>query len=85
MDPVDRQTFWIVASALGSGILGAFGLWWAHVRTCNKRERYDGKLEEKVDRMEKEIGDHETGIIGQLHRYSKAITRILAKLGIGES
>lgn len=84
MEPIDRNTFWIVTGALGSGILGALGLWWAHIRKCNDRERHEGKLEEKVERMEKEIGDHETGIIGQLHRYSKAITRIFSKLGIGE-
>lgn len=84
MDPIDRQTFWIVVSALGAGITGGYALWWAHVRKCQERERHEGRLEEKITHIESEIGDHERGIIGQLHRYSKAITRIFAKLGIGE-
>lgn len=61
-----------------------FGLWWAHVQHCTDRERNAAKLEQKVDHLKEEMGTHETGIIGQLHRYSRAITRIFSKLGMTE-
>lgn len=38
------------------------------------------KLEVKSEAEAKQIGDHESGMIGQLHRYSKAIRRIFTRL-----
>lgn len=54
---------------------------WSHVRECRAFRESVAKISAQLERAIKDIGDHETGIIGQLHRYSKEIVLLNARLG----
>lgn len=65
-------------------IVGLFFMYNSHVEDC-KEHRKDqavkeldnalsqGRMIEKIDQIQRNIGDHDSGMIGQLHRYSKDI------------
>jgi hypothetical protein len=81
MDPAIQ--LWLFAGAFSLiGIL--FALVWHHVMHCKGVGEDMAVIKQIVTDIRREIGNHETGIIGQLHRYSKAITKLYAKLGADE-
>lgn len=69
--------FGLIAAAL----VGLGGILWRHMVSCSKDVAVPlAQLVERVSAIQKEIGDHETGIIGQLHRYSKEIVVLNERL-----
>lgn len=78
---MDDTTRWLFGTVFGLiGVL--YAMFYKHNLKCADREAKKAMLETKVIAIEKEIGTHETGIIGQLHRFSKAITRLFDKTGL---
>ena len=76
-------TIWLFAGAFGLiGML--FALIWHHVIHCKSVGEDVAVIKQIVSDIRSEIGDHEKGIIGQLHRYSKAIVKLNSKMGIEE-
>ena len=74
---------WLFAGAFGLiGVL--FVLTWHHAIKCKGVGEDVAVIKQIVSDIRQEIGVHETGIIGQLHRYSKAIVRLNEKAGIVE-
>jgi hypothetical protein len=72
---------WLFAGAYSLiGIL--FVMIWHHVIRCKGVGEDMAVIRQIVSDIRQEIGNHESGIIGQLHRYSKSITRICAKIGV---
>lgn len=76
-------------------ILALAGLWVKHILDCRDRDKQ--RADEHADvlaalaaisssqgQMQEELGTHDTGIIGQLHRYSKIITRLCDRAGIDQ-
>lgn len=78
---------WLFAGAFG--LLGVlFLLWYQHSMRCKGISEKQGEdiavIKQMLTDIRSEIGDHEKGMIGQLHRYSKSIVKINTKLGIDE-
>lgn len=69
-------------------IAGIFGMQWRHAVVCKnvseKLTREIAVMQRDVTKIMTEIGNHDSGMICQLHRYSKAITRLCAKAGVQE-
>lgn len=74
---------------------GLLGLYIKHILDCNARDRLRNEQNAEINQklaviistlsnVTMEIGSHDTGIIGQLHRYSKSIVKLNAKVGIEE-
>jgi hypothetical protein len=74
---------WLFAGGFGL-IAVLFVLWYHHIQHCRQVGADIAVIKQLLTDVRAEIGNHETGMIGQLHRYSKAITRICAKIGIAE-
>lgn len=64
-----------------------------HILDCNARDRLRSKENAEINsklaviistlsNVTMEIGSHDSGMIGQMHRYSKAIVKLNAKVGI---
>lgn len=79
----DTLLMWIFGAAFFL-ICVLFGLWWHHVQVCRETGRDIAVIKQMLTDIREEIGDHETGMIGQLHRYSKSIVKLNTKLGINE-
>lgn len=62
--------FGIVAAAIGT----LFMLHINHAKDC-------ATLRSTVERIDREIGDHETGIRGQLHQHRSNLVKLAGKLG----
>lgn len=69
------------------------GLWLRHILDCRDRDRQRAAehsavletlatIKSEVLEMRGELGTHETGMIGQMHRFSKIITRLCERAGI---
>lgn len=65
-------------------IVAMFFMYNGHVQDCKEHKATQvgrdlvnaveqGKMMEKIDRIERNIGDHDSGMTAQLHRYSKDI------------
>jgi hypothetical protein len=72
---------------------GLAGLWIKHILDCRERDKLRAEENEAImvaltalkvmsESMQGEIGDHHSGMVGQLHRYSKIITRLCERAGI---
>jgi hypothetical protein len=58
------------------------GALWMHMAADRERDSLLAKISAEVSEIKSEIGTHDTGMIGQLHRYSKIITRLCDRAGI---
>ncbi len=72
---------WILGFLVTGNIGVAVGLAY-HIKDCHKTHSELAHITNAVNRVERELGNHDTGIIGQLHRYSKAIVRLNMKVGL---
>lgn len=74
-------------------ILALAGLYLKHILDCRDRDKRQADehaellsaiagLTVAVEQVQSAIGTHDTGIVGQLHRYSKIITRLCDRAGI---
>ena len=74
---------------------GLLALYIKHILDCNARDRQRNEQNAEINsklaviistlsNVTMEIGSHDSGIISQLHRYSKAIVKLNAKAGIGD-
>ena len=63
-------------------IVGLFFMYNSHVQDCKEHRQVQavkeldnaltqGRMMEKMEQVQKNIGDHDSGMIAQLHRYSK--------------
>jgi hypothetical protein len=58
---------WLFAGAFGMiGVL--FALWWHHAVTCRKTGEDIAVIKAILVRIETDIGTHETGLRGQVHK-----------------
>ncbi len=58
---------WILGGQFAM-IAGLAGLWWGHIKDCRARAAQDAVMRSDIDRLLHEVGDHETGIRGALHK-----------------
>lgn len=49
-------------------IAGLFKLWWDHIKDCRARAAKDAVMRSDIDQLLREVGDHEHGIRGALHK-----------------
>lgn len=77
----ETALLWVLGSmvAFNGGVAGAL---WMHVVADRERDILLARMAAEVSDIKTELGTHETGIIGQLHRYSKIITRLCDRAGI---
>lgn len=59
---------------VAAGLLGILKLWWDHVKECRARIAEAAVLRADLDRVMHEVGDHETGIRGNLHELRNQIS-----------
>lgn len=82
---------WIIG-ILASALAGLLYLYISHILACNERDRRWAQdvavlreevavLKIELSDMKEEIGTHDTGIIGRLHRYGKVIRRLNDRMG----
>lgn len=65
-------------------VLGAFGtVLWTHLRDCNgfrvDQARMLGQIAADLKRVQLDIGDHESGLRGQVHRLASDITPYIVR------
>lgn len=72
---------WLFGCSFGftAAVGGAFFM---HVVNDRKRDSMLSKIMTEVSDIKTEIGTHDAGMAGQLHRYSKIITRLCERAGI---
>jgi hypothetical protein len=61
----------VLLAILGAQLLmigGLFKLWWDHIRDCRARAAKDAVMRSDIDKLLHEVGDHETGIRGAMHK-----------------
>lgn len=58
---------WILGGQLAM-IVGLGKLWWDHIKDCRARAAADAVLRSDVNHLLHEVGDHQTGIRGAMHR-----------------
>jgi hypothetical protein len=69
---MSEQVLIAIFLLIAAAIVTIGGILWRHMVSCSKDVAIPlAQLVERVTAVQKEIGDHETGIIGQLHRYGK--------------
>lgn len=72
---------WILGFLVTGNIGVAVGLAY-HIHDCRIVHSELAQIRTAVGRVERELGSHETGIIGQLHRHTKSIIRLSMKVGL---
>ena len=79
---MDQTTLLWILGTLTAFIGGVGGALWTHMASDRERDALLAKVATEVSEIKAEIGTHDTGMIGQLHRYSKVITRLCDRAGI---
>ena len=63
----DTVLLWVLGGQLAM-IVGLFKLWWDHVKECRARVANDAVMRADINRLLTEVGDHETGLRGSMHK-----------------
>lgn len=69
---------WLFAGAFGMiGVL--FALWWHHASTCGRTSEDIAVIKGMLGRIERDIGTHETGLRGQVHKLASDISPYIVR------
>jgi hypothetical protein len=69
----DTLIMWLFGGAFGC-ILGLGGLWLSHIRDCREVRAMLAELNTNMTTVLREIGTHETGLRGSLHKLRSEIS-----------
>lgn len=75
-EPLLIAIFGIIAVAVG----GLYALMIQHIGHCSAVHGRLARQEGKVERLERDIGDHGSGIRGELHAHSNTLTEHAMRL-----